>query len=291
MPVEDFIIFVFCYVDDQLKKLNLKLRSRGFSPAFSDSEVITIEVVGAFIGQERDKDLWQFFSTGWRHFFPLLPSRTTFVRQAANLWKVKQLLQQMLTEEVGPDNVHIIDGFPLEVRHIKRAYRGACFKGEASFGRSFSRRQLYFGFKGHILVTMTGVIKNFILAPAHIEEHQVLEELTNKITGLLLGDKGYVGEKYRQRLLSRGIFLQTPLKKNMKDERPACFVKKIKRARKIVETVIDQLIYRFKARCIWARDQWHLVNRLSRQLLAHTLGVLLNRQLGRKSIVFEGLVL
>ena len=50
MPLEDFIITVFCWVDEHLNALlgDHRLRSRGFAPKLNDSEVITMEVVGEF---------------------------------------------------------------------------------------------------------------------------------------------------------------------------------------------------------------------------------------------------
>ena len=54
--VEEFIIEVFCLVDDGVKDLTngLRLRHRGFAPALSDSEVITLEIVGEFLGKDAD---------------------------------------------------------------------------------------------------------------------------------------------------------------------------------------------------------------------------------------------
>ena len=50
MLIEDFIIYVYCCVDDAYRKIvNQPLRSRGFGPNLTDSEVITMEIVGEFI--------------------------------------------------------------------------------------------------------------------------------------------------------------------------------------------------------------------------------------------------
>ena len=40
-----------------------------------------------------------------------------------------------------------------------------------------------------------------------------------------------------------------------------------------VETVIGQLVGRFHARQVWARDPWHFYSRLLRKVLGHTLFV------------------
>ena len=50
MPIEEFIITVYCLVDSEFKNItkDFSLRSRGFEPKLSDSEVITMDIVGKF---------------------------------------------------------------------------------------------------------------------------------------------------------------------------------------------------------------------------------------------------
>jgi hypothetical protein len=68
-----------------------RLRQRGPAPTLSDSEVLTIECVGEFWGIDTDKGLYDHFRRHYRDWFPALSRvhRTTFTRQAANLWAVK----------------------------------------------------------------------------------------------------------------------------------------------------------------------------------------------------------
>ncbi|MGZ4991042.1 MAG: IS982 family transposase, partial [Methylobacter sp.] len=55
MSVEDFIIYVYCCVDELCRTIvNPPLRSRGFMPKLSDAEVITMEIVGEFTGKDHD---------------------------------------------------------------------------------------------------------------------------------------------------------------------------------------------------------------------------------------------
>lgn len=71
-----------------------KLRQAGPQPKLSDSEMLTIERAGSYLGLSQDQELFEFFGRQYRHFFPELLSRerTTFVRQATNLWAVKERL-------------------------------------------------------------------------------------------------------------------------------------------------------------------------------------------------------
>ena len=72
MPEEDFIIAVFCCVDDLLQSAPelLGIRRRGFAPRLCDSEVITMEVVGEFLGMGSDKAVWVHFRRHWQCLFP-----------------------------------------------------------------------------------------------------------------------------------------------------------------------------------------------------------------------------
>ena len=132
----DFIITVFCNVDDLWQEITQgqKIRRRGFTPSLSDSEVMTMEIVGEFKGIDTDKGIWNYFKGHWSSLFPRIKSRSTFVRQAANLWCYKQQLQQKLAKKMGglADSVHLIDGLPIPLCHYQRAKNCRLFAGSAN---------------------------------------------------------------------------------------------------------------------------------------------------------------
>ena len=80
MDLSTFIIAVFCLIDDWLK--GKKLRQRGPYPQLSDAEVLTIEVVGEFLGIDTEKGLYKYFRCHYGEWFPALirVHRTTFCR-------------------------------------------------------------------------------------------------------------------------------------------------------------------------------------------------------------------
>ncbi len=130
MDLSTFIIAVFCLINDRLKDLG-RLRERGPAPTLCDSEVLTIEVVGEFLGLDEDTELFTYFRRHYVHFFSnlLRVHRTTFTRQAANLWKVKELLWRELLSRVPHDPTFAIcDSLPLPVCLFARAYRCSRFK-------------------------------------------------------------------------------------------------------------------------------------------------------------------
>ena len=85
MDATTLLITVYCLIDEWL--VGRQLRQRGPKPILADSEVLTIECVGEFLGVDTDKGLYEYFRRHWGDWFPGLRRvhRTTFVRQAANL--------------------------------------------------------------------------------------------------------------------------------------------------------------------------------------------------------------
>jgi Transposase DDE domain len=295
MPLEDFIIAVLCCVEEMWHESPApsRLRRRGFAPKLSDSEVLTMEIVGEFLGHDTDQKIWKYFRSHWRHWFPALGSRTTFARQAANLWFIKQLLHQQLIRKLGAysDPIHIIDGFPVPICHFARAHRCQLFRGIAAYGHCATKDETYKGFHGHIIIDWSGTITGLIFTAANVDERISMFDLLNGVNGLLIGDKGYISEEVKTYLSDyMGIDLQTPLRSNMKDDRDPAFVKQLMKVRRLVETVIGQLSEQFHIEKVRARDLWHLTSRSARKVLSHTVGVYLNRKLGREPLQFEGLI-
>ena len=157
--IEDFIITVFCNVDDLWQEITQgrKIRARGFAPSLSDSETIAMEIVGEFQGIDTDKGIWSYFRGHWLKLFPRIKSRTTFVRRGlqtadvalqrrnapafANLWYYKQELQKILAKRLGglSDPIHLTDGIPMPLCHYQRAKNCQLFSGLASFGYCAAR--------------------------------------------------------------------------------------------------------------------------------------------------------
>ena len=142
-----------------------------------------------------------------------------------------------------------------------------------------TKDEKYYGFKGHLVISLEGVITGFTLIPANGSERDALWEVASgiNINGLLIGDQGYLGNDLQQDLLDCRIDLQTAKRSNMKDNRERHWVKLLVKTRRLVETVIGQLSERFHLQSVRARDLWHLTNRINRQLLAHTLAFWINR--------------
>jgi Transposase DDE domain len=279
--IEEFIIAVFCCVDDVLVEITqiYPIKRRGFAPSLTESEVLTMEIVAEFLGIDADKDIWKYFHRHWLELFPKIKSRYAFIRQAANCWQYKELIQQKLAQYLGAysDQLHLIDGLPIPLCGFSRAPNCRSFKSQADYGFCAAKKQTYYGFHGHLIISGTGVISGFTLTPANGSERDALWDLITRIKGLLIGDQGYLSQFLSRELKQVGITLQTPLRSNMSDSRSQSSVRLMQRFRRLIETVIGQLVERFHIEKIRARDMWHLTSRLNRKILAHTVCFWLNR--------------
>jgi hypothetical protein len=59
VDLSTFIIAVFCLIDNRIEDRGL--RTRGPLPKLSDAEVLTIEVVGEFLGMDTDEAIFRYF--------------------------------------------------------------------------------------------------------------------------------------------------------------------------------------------------------------------------------------
>ena len=273
MPLEDFIIKTYILVDDFLKAFP-GLRKRGPSPQLTDAEVITMEIVGEFLGRGSDKEIYDYFRTHWLLWFPGIGCRTAFTRQSANLWNIKMQFQTEMARRISPDNdLFLFDGLPLPTCNPKRVNRRNPFYGIGGFGYCAAKDKKYFGFKGHVVVNQHGLILNLTSSPANIDERDVLPELVTRYKGMLIADKGLIRPALTELLASQSINLQTPLRKNMNDPRPKTAVCRMMNVRRIVETTFSQLTDRFNIQMIKAKDLWHLTAKVSRKILTHTIAL------------------
>ena len=286
MDLDSLIIAVFCLVDDTLRRRPARLRQRGPRPALADSEVLTVEVVGEYLGLDRDAALFSYFRRHYGHFFPALGRvhRTTFTRQAANLWRLKEELWQRLLGQTGCDpRWAMVDSFPVAVCRFARAPRCRRFRGEAAYGRDHSIKQVFYGFRLHARVCWPGVITRLSVCPAGVSDVALLEELTEATEGVCLGDRAYWKPELAEWLRGLGLEMLVPFRKAASDPTPARS-RAISGIRYRIETVFGQLCERFSIKRVWARDLWHLSSRLLRKALAHTLMVVINRARGNEPL-------
>jgi hypothetical protein len=294
MPPQELLLRVFCLIDDELQALKLpKLRARGPAPTLTDAEVITIELVGEFWGLDADKAIYRHFRAYHAAEFPGLAKvcRTSFARQAANLWAVKQKLHRRLADRLSAGRgVWLVDSFPLPVCQFARATFCARFAGEAGYGYDHCIKRTFYGFRVHLRTDRAGVIQAFDIAPARASDKALLPELAGPPGTTGIGDRGYYSPALAEELAGVGVRFLTPYLHKSKEPDPARAAR-LSAVRYRPETVNGQLADRYRGKRTWARDLWHLTNRVTRKVLSHTAMVWLARRHGHRTLSFDNLQL
>ena len=285
---EDFCLSMYVLVDDLWARLGSRYRRPGPAPACSDSELITMVLVGECRGWAEETDLvaaWQ----DYRALFPVIPERSRFNRRRRALQHaINDLRRVALTLlDLAQDRQAVIDSLPVPVMHFHLVPSSPSIStwraAGASFGKVSSKKQTIFGYKLHLLVTLGGVILDFVLAPAHVHDLTVGTELLAEQRDLLaLGDKAYYSAAVAAALQAEaGVTLFALPRANQSAQVPPAVVALHTRCRQIIETVNEQLTDQLHLEANHAKTFWGLCARLYSKLTAHTLCIYLNRLLGR----------
>jgi Transposase DDE domain len=295
MTPQEYLLVLFCLIDDELQALRLgRLRRRGPAPTLSDSEVITIELAGEALGRDCDRDVFRFFRRYHTAEFPALAwvHRTTFARQAANLFRVKQLIHSRLAERLAcGDPVWLADSLPVHACQFARATFCRRFRGQADYGYDHLIKRTFYGFRLHLRTTREGLILAYELAPARAADAALLAELAPPEGSTGIADRGYGGAPLRQQMADAGVRLLAPPRRK-KDDKPGDRARAARLAsvRYRVETANGQLAGRYNMKRTWARDLWHLCHRVTRKLLSHTALVWLCFHAGLPPLSFDRLI-
>lgn len=293
MTPDDLLLHVYCLVDDELRAADLtNVRACGPEPTISDAEVITIELVGEFLSLGNDTALFGHFRCHHSDAFPALNKihRTTFVRQAANLWKVKQFLHTRLAKLLVPDDTSwLVDSMPVYACKFGRARFCRRFFAQAAYGYDHAQRQTFYGFRLHFRTSREGVVLAVQLAPANASDLAVFPELNPPPDSFGFADRNYWSPELRAKLLETNTRLHTPFRSKSKDKDPVRS-RLISKLRWLVETVLGQLAERFDIKRTKARDLWHFQHRIIRKVLSHTVAIHLCRAVGLPPLQFASLL-
>jgi len=293
--LEDLFSACFVIIDDLYQEVAPKeVRQRpGPAPSLSDAEVITIAVVGELFGMEVEARWHALVCQQYQHLFPGLNERSRFNRRRRDLWQVSNRLRRSLVGALTDpqDPWRILDSFPLVVANWGRRSRVQVARAEGGFGRAYAKGQRFFGYRVHLLITLEGVVTNFVLAPANALDSTLAPEVLEGMEGVIaLGDKAYGGLPLETDLAQHQVRLLALRRKSWRHPLPEKLAKLIRSARQLIETVGSQLTQVFHLEHNLAKSTWGIRSRLADKLLAHTVGCYLNHLLGRPLLHMAGLV-
>jgi hypothetical protein len=267
-----------------------RLAKPGPAPECSDSEFDHDAVGRECWGWDVETDLM----SSWQEhpdLFPRIPTQGRFNRRRRNLTPAINLLRQALLAvlDLAEDRHCAIDSLPIPVVqfHLVPGSTGDWRAHGATFGKVSSKKMTIFGYKLHLLMTLSGLILDFELAPANLTDLAVGSELLEQHTDLAVcGDKGYISAQVAARLLNANrLRLLTLPRVNQKIQVPPAVRRTFNAVRQIIETVNGQLTEQFHIEHNHAHTFRGLCARLITELTAHTLCIYLNRLLGKSDFL------
>jgi hypothetical protein len=281
---DDFCLWMYVVIDDLWHQVAPLFSRPGPTPECSDSELITMAIVGACRGWHVETELVSYWHER-RDLFPTVPERSRFNRRRRHLMQAINYIRYLVVRvlDIAQDRYCTIDSLPIpavQFHLVPSASREWAAHG-ATFGKVVTKKQTIFGYKLHLLITLNGVIVDFVLAPAHATDLTVGEELLREHTDVVvLGDKGYISEPLATSLAhTNRLHLLTIPRRNQKRQLPAEVARRVNARRQIIETVNGQLTEQLGIAAHHAHSFWGLCARLYTKLAAHTLSIYLNRLL------------
>ena len=198
-------------------------------------------------------------------------------------------MHQHLVKLLGADtaDIHLVDGFSMDVCVATRAKNSTVYKGEAAYAYYAAKKKSFHGFQRHFMTDARGVPVAMTITAVSVDKHIGTYDLLHNVNGLLIEDKGYIKPSFKLNCHSYGIDLQTSLRKNMIDIGSKWFVHQLMKIRRRIETVINQLVDYFEIKRITTRDTWHLTSCIAKKLLEFTVGIYLNIQASNEPMQFE----
>lgn len=283
---EDFCTWMYKIIDDIWLQIAPLFKRPGTKPECSDSELITMAIVGECRGWDVETEMLSYWQEH-RDLFPNIPSQSRFNRRRRNLMLSFNLIRRSVLQmlDLAQETQAVIDSLPIPVVqfYLVPDSTGDWKAHGATYGKVPSRNETIYGYKLHLLITVGGLILDFELAPAHATDLEIGIEMLAEHTDLdVLGDKGYISASQAAQLWHKNrLRLRTIPRRNQKQQLSPYWKMVHNSTRQIIETVNGQLSEQFNIEQNHAHTFWGLCTRLYTKLTAHTLCIYLNRLLGK----------
>ena len=232
--VEDLFLLAYVYIDDYLKAAVhsglVTLPNEPHQKA-TYAELMTIALVGEWLGEASQEKWYQQVQTTYRPLFPRLPDRTRYLRIQLNFETIYADLALRLPH-IDDETVYVIDSKPLVYCAGTRFARPRAMS-EAASGRGgnggYSVKGRFYGYKLHAIIDDHGMVVRFAIAAGNESDPPLARALLEEGEGeLVLGDRGYQG---------CGVYAQP--RSNMKNPRP--WWGAMRWVRKTIESVFSRL--------------------------------------------------
>ena len=243
----ELLTVLFVVVDDwyRTEGANLRQRTVGAKPDFSDSEMLTLILAVDLLEFSSERRFRAFIQANYLPLFPQLLTQSQFNRRARDLRFLLDALRQDWASQLGVqcERHFLLDTTPVPVVGYRRDKTHSAFYGSAAYGYCAARRLKYFGYKLVLLTTLDGIPCAFELVSANTDERVAAEEVLATLptdVDLWL-DKGFIGADWQAAWRAQGIRLWSAKRENQQAQNPPAFDRLLNSVRERIETTYDQL--------------------------------------------------
>jgi hypothetical protein len=264
MMDEITLLRLYCIADDFIKTImkypiGQEIRRdwegrRGPQRRLSLAEVITLNIMRYYLRVVDLKTFHRLAKTSYRAYFPMLPNYENFLKASnKSVMGITLFLRYLLfvNRKAVSGDYFFMDSTAISVCNNYNIASHRVTKGYSA--RGMSSKGWFYGFKLHGVCDDDGNIVNLKFSPGNVYDNQEVEDLTNGLSGLFVGDAGYILKKeVFEALYEKHRHILHGVRKNMKrlmTGRQGELFKK----RNIIETVWGVL-----------KERFQLVNHLAR---------------------------
>lgn len=175
---DTFLVAVYTQIDTLLQT-ELRLPPQpGAPPRMSDSEVLTLLVIGQSHGSS-ERGLLRWAADALAAYFPVLLSQSAFNRRARRLGPVCTQLMLHLADllEASTSPYQVVDATAVPLARQCRGKRHRLFADEAAVGVGGSDHQYAYGCSLLLAVAADGPITGVVVGPANTQERWLLDAL------------------------------------------------------------------------------------------------------------------
>jgi hypothetical protein len=195
----------------------------------------------------------------------------------------------------------VVDSFPISRCHLRRLSGSTQpFESSATVGYCAAKKEYFYGLRLHLMTDARGIAVGYLLSAGHVHDTKGLAFLLSDLQQVeplleraivLLGDKGYTGEKLAKQLKAEfGVDLLAMQRDYAPEYGPTAYNQLVGGARKIIETTISVLTEVMHANWTYARTLKGLLTNLVAKMTALTLGNYLNLLMGEPVLQVSSIV-
>jgi hypothetical protein len=275
LDLEALVIAAYLFADDYRVPFTY-----GRPPQVSDAELVALAVGQASMGISSDRQFLGLVSKVLPGWFPHLPDQSQYNRRLRALVELISHVQERLASLLDVGGVRLADGTALAVAGYAGCEKRSHFSGFARYGYATSQHRFIWGVKLILLTDERGLPLGYTIVPASEHEREPLADLLTGVpAAVVIADKGFWGESFRNQLLADEVRLLTP--NRVRTAANLAFERALASTRLVIESVFANLKGQMQLERHLARTVPGLALRISQRILALTVGILLNTLAGR----------